>query len=220
MSEEEEQQQIIEKYLFKIRPLEIKSNSKIKSSSRKSVLIKLGNNTAKCTELNTCVELEIDVLYSKTLLKYCPIKGIIKIYDVAEDGSEIISCVGGFQTDELLNQAQNRLVLDKEIGTSKLTMEIEIIRRNNPVPTPNLPPKLNNQNRAPIASKKSPENSAKVDSPKPSNTSLFAQPGSLSSSNSEKDSLKRLSNPLLKLDGPKNFEIPFKNTSNSINKSL
>ena len=98
MSEEQEQQ-VIEKYLFIITPLEIKSNSKIKSSSKKSILIKLGNKTAKCTELNTSVELEIEVLYSKTLHKYCPIKGIIKIYDVSEDGSEIISCVGGFQTD-------------------------------------------------------------------------------------------------------------------------
>ena len=62
-------------------------------------MIKLGNQTAKCSTLNTSVELEIDVLYSKTLQKYCPLKGIIKIYDVGEDGSEIISCVGGFQTD-------------------------------------------------------------------------------------------------------------------------
>jgi hypothetical protein len=48
MSEEQEQQ-VVEKYLFIITPLEIKSNSKIKSSSRKSILIKLGNKTAKCS---------------------------------------------------------------------------------------------------------------------------------------------------------------------------
>lgn len=58
----------------------------------------MGNKTAKCTQLNTPLELEIDVLYSKTLQKFCPIKGIIKIYDISEDGVEIISCVGGFQT--------------------------------------------------------------------------------------------------------------------------
>jgi hypothetical protein len=28
------------------------------------------------------LNIEVDVLYSKTLKKYCPIKGIIKIYDV------------------------------------------------------------------------------------------------------------------------------------------
>ncbi len=48
MSEDQEQQ-IIEKYLFMITPLEIKSNSKIKTNNRKSILIKLGNKTAKCT---------------------------------------------------------------------------------------------------------------------------------------------------------------------------
>lgn len=137
MSEDQEQQ-IIEKYLFIIKPLEIKSNSRIKSTSRKSILIKLGNKTAKCSELNTAVELEIEVLYSKTLQKYCPIKGIIKIYDVSEDGAEIISCVGGFQTDELLNQGKGKVVIDKEIGTSKLTMEIQIISRNHSKPVDNL----------------------------------------------------------------------------------
>ena len=54
---EEADQQITEKYVFIIRPIEIKSNSKIKSSNRKSILIKLSNKTAKCTELNTPLEL-------------------------------------------------------------------------------------------------------------------------------------------------------------------
>ncbi len=48
---------------------------------------------------------------------------------MSEDGSEIISCVGGFQTDELLNQATSRITLDKEIGTSKLKMDIHIINK-------------------------------------------------------------------------------------------
>lgn len=38
------------------------------------------------------------VLYSRTLNEYCPIKGITKIYDVNTDGSEMICCVGAFQT--------------------------------------------------------------------------------------------------------------------------
>jgi len=53
------------------------------------------------------------VLYSRTLQKYCPLKGIIKIYDVAEDGTEIISCVGGFQTDELLNESKTNAIIEK-----------------------------------------------------------------------------------------------------------
>ena len=83
--------------------MEIQSTSKLKTHCEKVLLIKLGNKTAKCKQMGTPLELEIDVLYSKTLGKFCPIKGIIKIYDVSEDGAEIISCVGGFQTDELLN---------------------------------------------------------------------------------------------------------------------
>lgn len=51
------------------------------------------------------------MLYSKTLKKYCPIKGIIKIYDINSDGSEVISSVGGFQTEEILNQQQNNLII-------------------------------------------------------------------------------------------------------------
>jgi hypothetical protein len=94
---------VTERYLFVVTPTDIKSNSKLRSNSRKSILIKLGNKTGKCCALHSSIELEIDVIYSKTLQKYCPLKGIIKIYDVAEDGTEIISCVGGFQTDELLN---------------------------------------------------------------------------------------------------------------------
>lgn len=129
MSSAEEDQQVTFKYLFIITPLEIKSSSKIKNNSKKSILIKLGNKTSKCTHLNTPLELEIEVLYSKTLQKYCPIKGIIKIYDVSEDGAEIISCVGGFQTDELLNEGKTKVTLEKEIGTSKLKMDINIINK-------------------------------------------------------------------------------------------
>lgn len=70
------------------------------------------------------------MLYSKTLQKYCPIKGIIKIYDISEDGSEIISCVGGFQTDELLNEGKSSVVIEKELGTSKLKMDINIVNKS------------------------------------------------------------------------------------------
>ncbi len=120
------------KYLFIITPLEItsNSNSKAKSSSAKAVLIKLGNKTAKCSQMRVPLELEIDVLYSNTLHKYCPIKGIIKIYDISEDGSEVISCVGGFQTDELLNDSKTNVVIEKELGTSKLKMQIDIVDKS------------------------------------------------------------------------------------------
>jgi hypothetical protein len=63
--------------------------------------------------MNVSTEMEIDVLYSKTLQKYCPIKGIIKIYDVNGEGAEIISCVGGFQTEEMLNQGKTSILLEK-----------------------------------------------------------------------------------------------------------
>lgn len=80
--------------------------------------------------MNTPLDLEIDVLYSRTLQKYCPVKGIIKIYDVSEDGTQIISCVGGFQTDQLLNEGKNNVVIEKELGTSKLKMEINIVNKS------------------------------------------------------------------------------------------
>lgn len=48
--------------------------------------------------MNKPIEIPLEVLYSKTLKKYCPIKGIIKVYDINADGSEVISSVGGFQT--------------------------------------------------------------------------------------------------------------------------
>ena len=54
--------------------------------------------------MNTSIELEVGILYSKTLNRFCPIKGIIKVYDINPDGSEIISCVGSFNTEELLNK--------------------------------------------------------------------------------------------------------------------
>jgi hypothetical protein len=48
------------------------------------------------------MRIDLDVLYSHTLKKYCPVKGIIKIYDIGQDGNEVISSVGGFQTEDLL----------------------------------------------------------------------------------------------------------------------
>ncbi len=63
-------------------------------------------------------------MYSRTLKKYCPIKGIIKVYDINSDGSEVISSVGGFQTEEILNEQKNNVVIERDIGTSKVKMRI------------------------------------------------------------------------------------------------
>jgi hypothetical protein len=46
--------------------------------------------------------MKIDVNYSKNSNKFSPVKGIIKVYDINKDGSEMISCVGAFHTDDLL----------------------------------------------------------------------------------------------------------------------
>jgi hypothetical protein len=72
------------------------------------------------------MEIPVDVLYSKTLKKYCPIKGIIKVYDINLDGSEVISSVGGFQTEEILNEQKNNVIIERDVGTSKIKMKIEI----------------------------------------------------------------------------------------------
>ena len=54
----------------------------------------------------------------------------------------------------------------------------------------------------------------------PLKSSLSSQQSSLSSSNLERGSGKRIGNPLLKLEGSKQYDLPYKNTSSSINKSL
>jgi len=53
----QEEDQLTFKYLFTITPIEIISNSKLKNNNNKSILIKLGNKTAKCNKLNTPLNL-------------------------------------------------------------------------------------------------------------------------------------------------------------------
>jgi hypothetical protein len=38
--------------------------------------------------------------------------------------------VGGFQTDELLNEGKNSVIIEKELGTSKLKMDINIVNKS------------------------------------------------------------------------------------------
>lgn len=129
---DEAEGQIIYQYQFDITPLEIKTNSKQKPNN-KSILLKLGSQEAKATRLNEPMRLLVDVMYSRTLQRFCPLKGIIKIYDVADDGSEFISCVGGFQTEEMLNEGKNNAVISKEIGicTVKMSISITMIAKRN-----------------------------------------------------------------------------------------
>lgn len=54
----------------------------------------------------------------------------------------------------------------------------------------------------------------------PLKSSIASQPSSASSSNLDRGSAKRIGNPLLKLEGSKQYDLPYKNTSSSINKSL
>ena len=105
--------QIIYNFLFRITPLEIRQNQKIIRANNKSIVIKLGNKEAKCKKLNQTVELAIPVLYSKTLNEYCPIKGITKVYDVNSDGSEMICCVGAFQTEDLLTKGNESTIIER-----------------------------------------------------------------------------------------------------------
>lgn len=123
MSTLEEPDQITYSFLFVITPLDIISTKSIKNL-KKSLLLKLGDRTEKTSELNKPIEIPVDVLYSKTLKKYCPIKGIIKVYDINLDGSEVISSVGGFQTEEILNEQKNNVIIERDVGTSKIKMKI------------------------------------------------------------------------------------------------
>lgn len=72
----------------------------------------------------------MDVLYSKTLNKYCPIKGIIKVYDVNNDGSEMISCVGAFNTEDLLCHQHKVSTIERDIGPCKIFLTFEVVRKD------------------------------------------------------------------------------------------
>ena len=90
-------------FRFGIVPLQIAPKGEAKTQPKKTVYIKLGNMTVKCDELGSPVFLDSEVVFSHKCRKFIELKGIIKIYDVLEDGNEIISCVGAFETEGLLN---------------------------------------------------------------------------------------------------------------------
>lgn len=68
--------------------------------------------------------MNVEVLYSKTLNKFCPIKGIIKVYDVNKDGSEMISCVGAFNTEDLLSDKPKITNLERNIGPCRVLLAV------------------------------------------------------------------------------------------------
>lgn len=74
-----------EKYEFVITPLEIVT--KPLTQNKKTIVIKLGETMGRCTELSSPMTLTIEALYSISSNKYCPIKGIIKLYDRLEDNN-------------------------------------------------------------------------------------------------------------------------------------
>ena len=74
-------------YRFIIVPLEISYNAAGKSHLKKTVQIKLGQVSAKCDELCMPVFLDTEVVYSHKAKKFIQLKGIVKIYDVLEDGN-------------------------------------------------------------------------------------------------------------------------------------
>lgn len=69
-----------------------------------------------------------EVLYSESNGKYCPIKAIIKIYDKVDDENQIISGIGSFQVQEVLDRGCGKQVLEKIIGSTTIKMEI-IVRK-------------------------------------------------------------------------------------------
>lgn len=71
------------------------------------------------------MEMSVDVIYSKTFRKFYPIKGIIKIYDVGRDGTEMILCVGAFNTEQLLSEGDKIVNMERDIGPCKVSFKIE-----------------------------------------------------------------------------------------------
>ena len=111
-------------YRFIIVPLEISHKTTGKAQHKKSVQIKLGQVAVKCDELCTPVFLDTEVAYSHKARKLIQLKGIVKIYDVLEDGNEIISCVGAFETEGILNHKSTRQLVERTIGSTTFRMEI------------------------------------------------------------------------------------------------
>ena len=72
------------------------------------------------------MQFTITVSYSKTLMKYYPVKGMIKVYDKCEGSTEMILGVGGFSTDEILNQGLRGSTIEKEVGPVRIKMDVKI----------------------------------------------------------------------------------------------
>lgn len=64
------------------------------------------------------MRLETEVLYSKIKNKFSSSKGIIKIYDVFIDDNEVISCVGTFQAEGILEMGAGKHIITKNIGAT------------------------------------------------------------------------------------------------------
>ena len=117
--------QITYPFWFKITPTKIVPNQTQRTNKpdlKKSFLVKLGTKEGKTRQMDQPIELMVDILYSKTLNKFCPIKGIIKIYDINSDGSEMISCVGSFNTEEMMNRTDEIFSIEKDIGSYTVKM--------------------------------------------------------------------------------------------------
>lgn len=73
---------IKEPYIFTITPLSIEHTDKAKMKLKKKILIKLGTRTIKFENFDIPLTIKAEVLFSKIMQKYYPLKGIIKVYDV------------------------------------------------------------------------------------------------------------------------------------------
>jgi hypothetical protein len=74
-------------YEFILTPLEIVNKDKAKCPCEKKVVVKLGNHTVKFDSFGVPLKIKTDLLYSKIMQKFYPIKGIIKVYDVTKEGN-------------------------------------------------------------------------------------------------------------------------------------
>lgn len=99
-------------------PLEISHKPTHKSQLQKTIFVKLGQASAKCDQLYSPAHLDTEISYNQKMRKFCPIKAIIKIYDVLEDGNELISCVGAFELDHILNDSSCSNVVEKSVGST------------------------------------------------------------------------------------------------------
>ena len=74
-------------YTFTFTPLKVENRDRARLQQKKKVLVKLGNSTVKFDYFDTPLKVDVEVLYSKIMQKYYSLKGIIKVFDVSEEGS-------------------------------------------------------------------------------------------------------------------------------------